>query len=157
LFVVFSVSFKKAKEKSHVFREIGKYGMLPSLIVAMAVGFITGEIDLPVVKWGFIPFSFGELFKTASPFSIGFPSLKLFLTALPTAAAIYIIAFGEIVTAEAVLKECQEARPDEKLEYNSNKSNIIAGVRNLILSLFAPFTALAGPLWAAVTVSIGER
>jgi hypothetical protein len=157
LFVLFSVPFKKAKDRWRIIREIGKYGMLPSLLVAMAVGFLTGEIELPVMKWGFIPFSFGELFRTASPFSIGFPSLGIFLTALPTAAAIYIIAFGEIVTAEAVLKECREARPDEKIGFNANGSNIIAGVRNLILSLLAPFTPLAGPLWAAVTVSIGER
>src|SRR5699024_2604405 len=99
--------------KWRIFREIGKYGMLPSLLVAMAVGFISGEIALPSIKWGLIPLSFGELFKTASPFSIGFPGLQSFLIALPTALAIYIIAFGEIVTAEAVVKECQAARPDE--------------------------------------------
>ena len=34
---------------------------------------------------------------------------------------------------------------------------MIAGIRNVVLALFAPFTALAGPLWAAVTVSICER
>lgn len=157
LFFLFSVGFKKAKESKRVFREIGKYGMLPSLLVAMAVGFISGEVALPHIQWGLIPLSFGELFKTASPLSVGFPGIKLFLTALPTALAIYIIAFGEIVTAEAVLKDCGCVRTDENLVYNSNKSNIIAGVRNLILSLFAPFTPLAGPLWAAVTVSIGER
>ncbi|NLL39790.1 MAG: hypothetical protein GX254_09435 [Clostridiales bacterium] len=157
LFFLFSVGFKKAKESKRIFREIGKYGMLPSLLVAMAVGFISGEVELPNIQWGFIPFSFGELFKTASPLSIGFPSMKMFLAALPTALAVYIIAFGEIVTAEAVLKDCSSVRTDEKLDYNSNKSNVIAGVRNLILSLFAPFTPLAGPLWAAVTVSIGER
>lgn len=157
LFFLFSAGFKKAKEKGRFFREIGKYGMLPSLIAAMAVGFISGEIELPKIQWGLIPFSFGELFRTASPFSIGLPDLKLFLAALPTALAIYIIAFGEIVTAEAVLKDCASVRTDENLDYNSNKSNVIAGVRNLILSLLAPFTPLAGPLWAAVTVSIGER
>lgn len=157
LFVLFSVAFKKMKDKRRIFKEIGKLGMLSSLVVAMLVGFISGEIPLPEIKWGFIPFAFDELFRTASPFSIGFPTLTSFLTAIPTAIAVYIIAFGEIITAEAVLSDCQKARPEEKLEFNSNKTNVISGVRNLLLSLFAPFTALAGPLWAAVTVSIGER
>jgi hypothetical protein len=157
LFVLFSVSFKKMKDKKRAFREIGKYGMLSSLVVAMIVGFSTGEIPLPKIEWGLIPFSFKELFTTTSVFSIGFPSAQTFLTAIPTAIAVYIIAFGEIITAEAVLGECQAARPDEKLEFSSNRTNVIAGIRNLILSLVSPFTALAGPLWAAVTVSIGER
>jgi hypothetical protein len=157
LFVLFSVSFKRMKDKRRAFKEIGKLGMLSSLVAAMLVGFITGEIALPSIQWGFIPFAFGELFTKASPFSIGFPSLSMFLTALPTAIAVYIIAFGEIITAEAVLDDCQKARPEEKLDFNSNKTNVISGIRNLILALFAPFTALAGPLWAAVTVSIGER
>ncbi len=157
LFVLFSVSFKKIKDKRRAFREIGKYGMLPSLIVAMIVGFISGELPLPVIRWGFIPFSFKELFETSSVLSIGLPSFADILTAIPTAIAVYIIAFGEIITAESVLAECREARPDEPLEFNANRTNIIAGVRNLLLAVFAPFTALAGPLWAAVTVSIGER
>ncbi len=157
LFVLFSVGFKNIKDKRRLFNEIGKYGMLPSLIVAMAAGFVSGELPLPTLKWGFIPFSFGELFKTASVFSIGFPSMSLILKAVPTALAVYIIAFGEIITAESVLDDCRQARPDEPLEFNANRTNIITGVRNLILSLFSPFTALAGPLWAAVTVSVGER
>ncbi|MDR0839488.1 MAG: hypothetical protein LBN99_07625 [Oscillospiraceae bacterium] len=157
LFVLFSTMFKNMKEKWRAFREIGKYGMLSSIIVAMLVGFVSGEIQLPRVEWGFIPFSFGELFRNASVFSIGLPPLKMFLTALPTAIAVYIIAFGEIITEEAVIKECREARPEEPLSFSSNRSNVIAGIRNLILALVAPFTGLAGPLWAAVTVSIGER
>lgn len=157
LFVLFSVSFKKMKDKKRAFKEIGKYGMLSSLIVAMIVGFISGELELPVLKWGFIPFSFRELFNSSSVFAIGLPPLKSFLTAIPTAIAVYIIAFGEIITAESVLKDCRESRPDEALDFNANKTNIITGIRNLVLALFSPFTALAGPLWAAVTVSIGER
>lgn len=157
VFVLFSTVFKSLKDKYRVFREISKYGMLSSIIVAMIFGFATGEIEIPVIKWGFIPFSFKELFETASVFSIGLPPLKAFINALPVAVAVYIVAFGEIITAETVLEECQQARPDEKLSFSSNKTNIIAGARNLILALFAPFTALAGPLWAAVTVSIGER
>ncbi len=157
LFVLYSAISKKGKQRSRVYREITKYGMMSSLLVAMAVGFVSGELELPVIQWGLNPLNFGELFRTASVFAIGLPSAQTFINAIPVAFAVYIIAFGEIITSEAVLSECQEARPDEKLNVNSNKTNIITGVRNLILAIFCPFTALAGPLWAAVTVSIGER
>ena len=157
LLVLFSVASKDWKSKSRAWREITKYGMLSSLIVSMAVGFLSGELPLPQLQWGFSKLDFKALFQTASVFSVGFPSLKVFLAALPTALSVYIIAFGEIITAESVLDECQQARPEVNLPFNANKTNIITGVRNLILSLICPFTALAGPLWAAVTVSIGER
>ena len=157
LFVLYANRFKIWKDRSRIFAEIGKYGMLPGLVVAMIVGFISGEIPLPSVEWGFIPFSYGEVFRNYSVFSIGLPPVEIFIKALPMAISVYIIAFGEIVTAESVLKEAQQARPEEKIPFNSNRTNIIAGVRNILLSLFAPFTSLAGPLWAAVSVSVCER
>ncbi len=123
----------------------------------MIIGFAAGEVPLPALQWGLIPFDFAGLFKAVSPLAIGFPSLQSFLMTIPMAIAIYIIAFGDIITAEAVLKECQAARPDENLDFNSNRTNVISGIRNLILALFVPFPPMAGPLWAAVTVSIGER
>lgn len=155
--VLFSMPFKLKKQKSRLLAHIGKYGMLPGLVVAMIVGPIMGEISIPEIEWGFIPLKFGDLIRGYSVFSIGFPSMEIFISALPMAFVVYVIAFGEIITAEAVLKEAEEERPEEKIEYNSNGSNIISGVRNLALALFAPFVPLAGPLWAAVSVSIGER
>ena len=155
--VLFSNRFRIFKSRSRVVAELAKYGMLPGLLVAMAVGFVSGELPLPQLKWGLIPFDYGEVFRNFSVFGAGLPPVQAFLTALPTAVAIYIIAFGEIVTAEAVLDEANQARPSDKVPFSSNRTNVIAGVRNVILALFAPFTALAGPLWAAVTVSICER
>lgn len=155
--VLFSNRFRIFKDRSRIVAELAKYGMLPGLLVAMAVGFVSGELPLPQLKWGLIPFDYGEVFRNFSVFGVGLPSVQSFLTALPTAVAIYIIAFGEIVTAEAVLDEANQARPEDKVPFSSNRTNVIAGIRNVILALFAPFTALAGPLWAAVTVSICER
>ncbi len=157
LVVLFSHRFQILKSKNRAMQELGKYGMLPGLLSAMIVGFISGEIPLPQIEWGFIPFNYGEVFRNYSVFSIGMPSLSTFLNALPMAIAVYVIAFGEIVTAEAVLSDAQETRPADQIDFNSNRTNVIAGVRNILLALFAPFTALAGPLWAAVTVSISER
>ena len=155
--VLFSNRFRIFKERSRLAAGLAKYGMLPGLVAAMAVGFLSGELPLPQLKWGLIPCDYGEVFRNFSVFSIGLPSVQSFAAALPTAVAIYIIAFGEIVTAEAVLDEAKQARPEDQIHFSSNRTNVIAGARNVILSLFAPFTALAGPLWAAVTVSICER
>lgn len=157
LYMLFSYRFKIFKDKSRLLSQISKYGMLPGLLAAMAAGLLADEIVIPSVSWGFIPLHFGELFRGYSVFGIGLPALPVLLAAIPMALAVYIIAFGEIVTAEAVLKEAEQARPEERIDFDSNRTHLIAGVRNLILALFAPFTALAGPLWAAVTVSISER
>ena len=156
-FLLFSAHFKVLKEYSPFFVRISKYGMLPGLLAAMIVGPLVGEFAFPTIEFGWIPFDFKALFSDYSVFSIGFPSISHFVQALPMALAVYIIAFGEIITAEAVLKEASEARPEDHIVYNSNISNVVAGIRNLVLALFVPFVPLAGPLWAAVSVAIGER
>lgn len=156
-YIIFSLRFKLLKSKNNIFVEIGKYGMLPGLIAAMIVGPLAGELQLPQIKGGLIPFSFGEMFANYSVFGIGFPSLSMFIAAIPMALAVYVVAFGEIITAESVLKEAGEERKDEIIDFNPNRSNIIAGIRNLTLSLCCPFTPLNGPLWAAVSIAICER
>ncbi|MCQ4691413.1 hypothetical protein NE575_19495, partial [Clostridium sp. SL.3.18] len=35
--------------------------------------------------------------------------------------------------------------------------NLISGLRNLILAIFAPFQPLSGPLWVGMTVSVAMR
>lgn len=156
-YILFSMRFKILKNRNNLFLQIGKYGMLPGLVIAMIIGPITGELELPKIEAGFIPFRFGEMFSSYSAFGIGLPSLDYFLAAIPMAFAVYIIAFGEIITAEAVLNEASEVRTDEKIDFNTNRSNIITGIRNLIIGLSCPFTPLNGPLWAAVSVAISER
>ncbi len=156
-FILFSMRFKILKSKNNLFLEIGKYGMLPGLVAAMIVGPIVGELEIPRIEWGFIDFRFGEMFANYSPFGIGFPTVAMFLSAVPMAIAVYIIAFGEIITADVILKEAGHSRPDEKIDFNSNRSNIIAGIRNLALALTCPFTPLSGPLWAAISIAICER
>ena len=48
-------------------------------------------------------------------------------------------------------------RQDEYVEFNPSRSNVISGIRNLILSLFAPYAPLSGPLWAGGTIAVAER
>ena len=69
----------------------------------------------------------------------------------------YIIAFGDFVTSEALITEADKVRTDEKIDFNSNRSNLISGIRNIIMALVAPFVPMCGPLWAAVTAAVATR
>jgi hypothetical protein len=131
--------------------------MVPAIIVALIVGVVVGEFSVPALEWKITPLRFGELFAQLSPFSIGFPSLKMVVDAIPLIIAIYIIAFGDFVFSQTVLNEADVVRRDEKIDYNPNRSNLICGFRNCVLGLFAPYPTNAGPLWAAMTVAVAER
>ena len=70
---------------------------------------------------------------------------------------VYIIAFGDFVTSEALIAEADQIRTDESIDFNANRSNIISAIRNFIMALVSPYVPLCGPLWAAVTAAISER
>ena len=158
-YILFSNGFKALRKKSPIVNLLGKYGMLPAILISIIVGPLFGELPIPKIEMGSIikiP-QFAELFRTVSPFGIGFPSIKLFIGAIPMAFIAYIIAFGDFVTGEALIKEVDESRNDELVDFNSNRSNLISGFRNILLALIAPYVTLAGPLWAAVTASVSQR
>ena len=86
-----------------------------------------------------------------------YPSLQFFIDAAPWAILLYLIAFGEIVVTQTVIKEAGEVRKDEIVDYNVNRTNVIIGIRNAILALIAPYPPMAGPNWVGGTVSTVER
>lgn len=156
-FLLFSIGFKNISKRSRLLAQLGKYGMLPSIVVALIVGPLVKELPVPAIQWGFAKLHLGELISGYTIFGIGFPPLHMFIEALPLLFAVYIIAFGDFILAETVVKAASDERKDEIVEFNSDRSNLISGIRNAVLSLIAPYTQLAGPLWAAVTVSVAER
>lgn len=158
-FLLFSSKFKRLRKKSKFWDTVSGYGMLPAIILAVIIGPIVGEYVIPKVNfWPLIKIpDFSEILYTVSPFFIGWPSAEMFAKAVPMAIVIYIIAFGDFVTSEALLNEADEIRKDEKIVFDANRSNLISGVRNLIEGLFCAYPTLAGPLWAAVTASVAER
>lgn len=158
-YLLFSEHFKKLRRKNKIADKIGGLGMLPAIVVCMILAPLVKEIPFPKIDFsGFIKIpEFSNMLNAVSPFKIGFPSWGLFLTAIPTALMIYIIAFGDFVTSEALLDEAGESRPDEEVDFDANRSNIISGFRNGIMALIAPYVPLCGPLWAAVTASVTER
>lgn len=158
-FMLFSFKFKELRKKNKIIDILGSYGMLPAIIIAVIVGPIAKEFAAPAIEW--FPFikipDFKGIIETVSPFSIGWPTADMFIQAIPMSIIIYIIAFGDFVTSEALLTEADEARQDEKINFNANRSNFISGIRNLVEALFCAYPTLAGPLWAAVTASVSQR
>ena len=156
-YILFSVKFKKLKKESNILMALGKYGMVPAIVAALFIGVVSRELPIPEIQWEiFIP-KFGQVISEVSPFGIGFPGFDIFIEALPMMLVVYIIAFGDFITSKALIGEANESRQDEKIDFNSNRSNLISGLRNIIESITIPYATLCGPLWAAVTASVSER
>ncbi|MCL2854485.1 MAG: hypothetical protein FWE21_02575 [Defluviitaleaceae bacterium] len=155
--ILYSLKFAPLKNKTPFFRLLSKSGMLVGMVIAMVVGVIIGELPMPAIRWGISPLPFGELFENFTVFGIGFPGFHHFIAAAPLAVLLYLIAFGEIVVTETVIKEAGEVRKDEVVDYNVNRTNVIIGLRNTILAFIAPYPPMAGPNWIGGTVSTVER
>ena len=96
------------------------------------------------------------LFAVVSPLFIGFATdPSVWIAALPYAIVAWVIAYGDFVTVQQL--GLQAARDDEYIEFDPNRTNVICGIRNVILSLFAPYPALAGPLSAPYCVATYAR
>ena len=158
-FLSFSPFCEKKRGKYKILDVMAKYGNLFPYLIAMLLGVALGELAKPVLEMGAvirIP-DFSNMFHTVSIFAVGFPPLSMFIKALPLALICYVLAFGDFVTSETLVKEAQESRDDEYIDFNSSRSNLISGLRNLILAIFAPFPPLSGPLWVGMTVSVAMR
>lgn len=158
-FLSFSPFCEKKRKTIKILDVMAKYGNLFPYLLAMLIGILLKELSCPELELGTIiriP-DFGEIFNTVSIFAVGVPSLSVFLKAVPLALICYVLAFGDFVTSETLVKEAQESRNDEHIDFNSSRSNLISGLRNFILGIFAPFPPLAGPLWVGMTVSVAMR
>ena len=158
-FLSFSPFCEKKRKTVKILDVMAKYGNLFPYLLAMLFGILLKELSYPELELGTIiriP-DFGEIFNTVSIFAVGVPSLSVFLKAIPLALICYVLAFGDFVTSETLVKEAQESRDDEYIDFNSSRSNLISGLRNLILGIFAPFPPLSGPLWVGMTVSVAMR
>lgn len=158
-FLLFSDRFKEMRKKSKLIDVLGKYGMLPAVFASILIAPLFHELPFPTIEIGtFIKIpEFGAILSQISIFAVGFPKVDLFVKAIPMAIMVYIIAFGDFVTSGALLKEADRIRTDEKIDFNSNRSNLISGIRNLIQGVFIPYVPLCGPLWAAVSAAVFER
>ena len=152
----FSDPFKRLAEKNIFFKKIGSLGLLPGFILAGLVAFLLKEVTFDI-QWGFQVPDVVALFNKTSPFVIGFPSIPMYLEALPLVIIGYTLLFGDLITATEVLNDGQKSRPDEPLDINLDRSHLSIAVRNFLGLLINPFFPTQGALWTGVHVVVVER
>ncbi len=156
-YMLFSASFLKLRERNGFAKMLGKYGMVPAMVLAIVIGMLVKEYPLPDIQWGITIPAFGEMWNYL-PFRVGFPSIDIFVKAIPTAIIAYIIAFGDVIVGETLVRAAaDEARPDEKVEIDADRIHVVTGLRNLLHAFLAPYPGLAGPIWTAVTATVADR
>ncbi len=158
-YLLFSEHFKKIKKRNKALWYLSNLGMMPALALAVIVGPLAGEIPWPTYDSNiFTRPDFIGLFRDWTIFGkIPFPPLTMFLTGLPMVISAYIVVFGDVIQSQALLEDAQKYRPDEDINYNANRSHIIFGSRNFIMSVLGPDISMCGPLWAAMQVVVCER
>lgn len=156
-FLMYSRRFQAMRQKAAGWRFLASLGILPAIFIAVFVAPLAGEAPWPDVEWGFSKPDFITLWSEYTVFGVGLPPAHMFLTAIPTVLAAYIVVFGDVLQANAVLKEADHVRTDEAVVYSPSRAHLLFGGRNMLMSIIGPDVAMCGPLWAAMHVVIVER
>lgn len=159
-FILFSNAFKKLRTRNRYLKLLADLGLMPALVLAIIVAPLVGELGWPQIEWGFTIPQFYTLFTEWTPFAsnVGWPPLSLYLHAFPLVAAVYVVLFGELIQADALIDEAREVRKgDEDIHFDANRNNIIVGLRNMTMSCLGPDISMCGPMWAAMQVVVCER
>ncbi|MDF2999948.1 MAG: hypothetical protein K0Q48_67, partial [Bacillota bacterium] len=156
-YLLFSNHFKSIAKSNTFTKILSNLGILPVIILAVIIAPLVGEAEWPVIEWGISIPAFGTLFSEWTFFGVGFPPLNMFISGLPMVFSAYVILFGDMIQSQALLEDAGRYRPDEKIDYNPNRSHIVFGLRNTIMSILGPDITMCGPLWAAMQVVVCER
>jgi hypothetical protein len=157
LYLLYSKDFVKLRAKYKTVAQIAKLGILPAILLAVVIAPIVGEVDWPDIEWGISSPDFITLWQEYTVFGLGLPPLSMFLAAIPTVFATYIVVFGDVLQADALIKEANKSRPDDNVAYNPDRAHLIFGGRNAVMSIIGPDIAMCGPSWAAMVVVVTER
>lgn len=156
-YLVFSLHFQQLKKRNRFWWNFAKLGIFPIILLAVIVAPIFGEAPWPSIEWGISQPDFVTLWNEYTVFGLGMPPLMMFVTAIPTVFAAYLVVFGDVLGAKAILGEADHVRRDEKVDFNPDRSHLIFGGRNAFMSIFGPDVAMCGPQWSAMQVVITER
>ncbi len=154
-FLMFSQRIRKHMDTHRILQILGNYSFLWAILALFIVGGFTGEFQYNFSGQLLRFPDFGALFTSVSPFFIGWAEPSVWIRAFPIALIAWVIAYGDFVTVQQL--GMQALRDDEFIEFDPNRTNVICGIRNLVLSLFAPYPALAGPLSAPYCVATYQR
>ena len=156
-YMIFSRHFAQIKQGHPLLELMGKLGIFPIIILAVVVAPLFQEAPWPDVQWGITRPDFGTLFWEYTVIGLGFPPVAMFISAIPTVLAAYIVLFGDVLQSQALVAEADHLRPDEHVDYNPDRAHLIFGGRNTLMSILGPDITMAGPLWAAMQVVVIER
>lgn len=156
-YLLFANHFKSIRNNSSILKAIANVGILPVIVLAIIVGPLVGETSWPQIQWGITKPAFATLWREWTFLGVGFPSAKMFIDSIPMVLSAYIVLFGDMIQAQALLEDAEKVRPDEHIDYNPNRSHLVFGLRNIIMSIIGPDLTMCGPLWAAMQVVICER
>ena len=159
-YILFANHFKTLRNKNKWLKMLSDLGLMPALVLAIIVAPLVKELPWPTIQWGFTIPQFYTLFTEWTPFAarVGWPPLSMYLSAAPLVAAVYIVLFGELIQAEALIDEAREVRHgDEDIHFDANRNNMIVGIRNIGMSMLGPDASMCGPMWAAMQVVECER
>jgi len=159
-YILFSNHFKKLVANNKFFKVVSDLGLVPPIVLAIFVAPLAGELPWPTIQWGFNTPQLYTVFTQWTPFAdrIGWPTAAMFISSLPLVLAIYIILFGELIQADALIDEAREFRHgDENIHFDANRNNMIVGIRNMTMSVLGPDLTMCGPMWAAMQVVTCER
>ena len=156
-YMIFSRHFAQIKQGHPLLELMGKLGIFPIIILAVVVAPLFQEAPWPDVQWGITRPDFGTLFREYTVIGLGFPPVAMFISAIPTVLAAYIVLFGDVLQSQALVAEADHLRPDEHVDYNPDRAHLIFGGRNTLMSILGPDITMAGPLWAAMQVVVIER
>ena len=84
-----------------------------------------GETSWPTIQWGFSSPDFVTLWKEYTVFGLGMPPIMMFITAIPTVLATYIVLFGDVLQSKAILDEADLIGTDEKIDYSPDRAHLI--------------------------------
>lgn len=156
-YLLFSRHFARLKHSHPLWSLFGKLGIFPIIVLAIIIAPLFAEAPWPSIEWGIVSPDFATLWREYTLFGLGMPPLSMFLQAIPTVLAAYIVVFGDVLQGKALLDEADAVRQDEKIDYSPNRAHMIFGGRNAVMSALGPDVAMCGPLWAAMHVVIVER
>ena len=141
---MFSQRIREKMSEHKILALLGNYSFLWGVLFLFIVGGLSGDFQYEFSGQIIVFPDFAALFAQVSPFFIGFcTDPTIWISGIPYALTAWIIAYGDFITVQQLC--ISSARDDEYIEFNVNRTNIVCGIRNVVLSLFAPYPALAGP------------
>ncbi len=160
-YILFSNQALKYRKKHNWFKWMAGWGIVPGYAIGYIVGIFANEIAFPTMaqlsEKFFISAPIGEMFRTITPWGIGWPGAEAWIAGFSMAIVAYVLAFGDMLVIQAMIKEVNDLQPDENVIYDPTRNHLITAWRNILEVCSMPYVVLAGPIWAGAAAVVVNR